>query len=287
MKSILVLTDFSENAQCASALGLALSKKLRTNLLLFNSFSAYPIMASYAGGPWVVDEFIIKQSHSKKQLSLLAENLEDIANQYDDLERTPSISCLCGEGDVGSNVADIIEQKDIELVVMGARADKSDNHILFGRDTSSVIRKATRPVLAIPSKFDFEGLNKVVFATDFNKDDITAIKYLIKLGKLFNYQLDIIHVNELGKGKSINSDQVILFKERVTKLKYPGISYHEVWGKDIVERLNGLCNETGAGLLAITHHQDPFLIRILQKSTSKKALADQKIPLMIFPSSFK
>jgi len=234
-----------------------------------------------------VDEFIVKQNHSKEHLSLLAEDLQDLTAQYGPDERKPSINCLCGEGDVGSNVADIIDQKDIELIIMGGRSSKSDNPILFGRDTSSVIQKATRPILVTSSKLNLDALNKVIFATDFNEEDITAIKYLIKLGKLLGYQLDIVHVNEFGKDKLLNSGKEVSFKHQVAKLKYPGISYHTVRGKDIVERLNGLCDETGAGVLAMSHRQDSFLMRIFQKSTAKKALSDQKIPLLIFPSNTK
>jgi hypothetical protein len=37
MKTILVLTDFSENAACAAEAGLMLSGKLHTDFLLYNA----------------------------------------------------------------------------------------------------------------------------------------------------------------------------------------------------------------------------------------------------------
>lgn len=282
MKKILVLTDFSDNAAKASEIAVEFGKKLNANILLFNSYSKLPTIASYAGGSWAVDEVMHKQGHSKNHLSLVAENLQNIPVKNGIEPEMPTITYLSEEGDLGSNVAEISKLNNIELIMMGARDKTSHENILFGSDTKSVLRKAKRPVLFIPAKFDLEKLNKVVFATDFEADDMVAIKYLLKLGGLFNFKLEIVHVS--GLKKEAPDEDELTFMNQFKKIRYENISYQNIKGADIVNRLNRFIAETDAGMLAMVHHQESFLMDILRESITRKALLNQKIPMMIFPS---
>lgn len=61
MKTILMLTDFSENANHAAKTAAKLTKSLRSDILLYNTYYDHPILPTYAGGPWVVEEFVFRK----------------------------------------------------------------------------------------------------------------------------------------------------------------------------------------------------------------------------------
>lgn len=167
---------------------------------------------------------------------------------------------------------------------MGARSLHPDDP-LTGSDTSAVIRNATRPVLVMPQKADLRQIRKVIFATDFDESDLMAIHYLMNLGKLLNYQLDIIHVSKPGKHKIAAKE--LDFQEQLNQLHYQGLNYRKVNGKDLVTRLNELASEDGPAILALLHHQVPFFFRLFTPSKTKTALARQLTPLLIFPSNMQ
>ena len=77
------------------------------------------------------------------------------------------------------------------------------------------------------------------------------------------------------------------FLGKVSKLNYPAITYNAVRGKDVVSRLNNLCDETGASTLALVHHQHSFFMRLITESTTKDALLNQSIPLLVIPSKME
>lgn len=286
MKTILVLTDFSKNAACAAEAGLMLSAKLHTDILLFNTYIDYATMPSYAGGVWIVDEFSDRKKHSKLGLGMLMEGMELLSDKLGPDDRRPAIHCQADDCDLGLDVADIIQQNDIELVVMGASSCAAPDDFAAGADTDAVINNVTRPVLIIPAPTNLNQVRKVMFATDYSKIDIKAIHYLAKLGKLFSYQLEIIHITGPGKGTSKSANE-LAFHEQIAKLDYQGLTYREAGGKDIINSLNSLITETGAHLLAMSHRQYPFFIRIFKHSIAKKALSRLKVPLLIFPSNMK
>lgn len=287
MKTILVLTDFSENALNAAKAAVMLAGKIHANLILYHNFQTIPAAAYYAGGSYLVDEagWIIEET--KKKLNRQSRVLGYCIDDLDKTNRKPTLHTISAEGDLSKNIMDIVNDNDIEFMVMGARADSVIDHIFFGSETSAIIRHATRPVLVMPAQTMLTQLHKVAFATEFEEMDIEAVHYLIKLGKIFNFELNIIHVNQPWEHKLQHEEKEDAFKKRIAKFGYPSITYNDLRGLDVISRLERHCAATKTQLLALVHHQQSFFMRVLQHSTTKEALADQKIPLFILPSTME
>ena len=287
MNTILILTDFSDNAAHAATSGLFLSGKLNADILLFNTYLKFSETFTYAGGSVLVDDLVRWKAESSEKLDKLAEKLTAAIALVDTQQGKPSIFCRSDEGNLGSNVESIIKQRDIELVVMGARSGSTIEHVFFGSDTGDVIQQSTRPVLVISPEAEIKQLKKVVFATDFEEADMKALNYLVKLGELFHFAIEIIHVVNPAKKDETKGRDEIDFIKKLGQLQYPGITYTEIGGTDVITRLNRLCTEDGPELLALVHHRHSFLMRILHQSTTAKALSNQTIPLLIFPSGME
>ena len=283
MKTTLVPTDFSENSVHAAKAAVMLSSRLHTNILLFNNYVKVSVTPHFAGGPWVVDELMELKKESKENLQNLAGDLEALIAGLAPAQPKPAVRVQHAEGNLGDNIAAIIHEKDIELIVIGARSGSTIDHMLNGSETNLIIDESNCPVIIIPESVDLKELNKVIFATNFDETDMKAINYLVKLSYLFNFQIEVIHINS-SKSSGVKSERQTAFEDRLFKLNYPKITYKQVFGKNVISRLNRLCTETGADILALVHQHRSPIGRILKQSTSKKALSQQKIPLMIFPS---
>lgn len=291
MKNIILLTDLSENSSHASEAGLMLAKKLHADLLLFHSYTGVPVIPyyNYSNGPIPTDEIIKLEDECRINLTKQADHLKVLIEQERPIPFRPQVHHQLGEGNLGNNVEELIAKKNAELVIMGATTESTLEHILSGNFVTTVIEKATCPVLVIPQSANLEKLQKVTFATNFDPADIAAVEYLVKLGRLFNfhYQLEIVHVMPLAGTGADEKEPEMTFIEDVARLGYSRISYKQVRGKDIVDRLNRLCKENSSDLLAMTHHQHSLLGRLFYKSTTNEALGHQYIPLMIFPAKMR
>jgi len=290
MKNILVLTDFTENAAHAAKSAVLFAGALNTNLLLHNTLTALPVSSyysDYAGGPWIADDFTERQDENQEKLSNLAESLEQAIAKLPPELHKPVVRCESREGNLGESVAAIIEEKNVELIVMGASSEGTFEHVVNGSDTRSIIKHATRPVLVIPQNSVMKKLRKVIFATDFDEADMIGLRYLVKLAKLFTFEIEVVHVSIIGKTDFSALEREVSFLKQVNKLKFRDIIFKETRGKDVVGRLSDICNEDKADILALVHYQHSLLGRILISSTTKKALSKQQIPLLIFPSSME
>jgi len=287
MKTILVLTDLSENAVNAAHTGALLATQLQSDLLLFNAYVTAPIIPQYAGGPWALDEIAEREHMCIEKLERQRDLLEAYLSVNDRDQVQPIIHIRAGAGNLTGNIAEITHQRKIEMIVMGSRTGSTIDHLVGGSDTYAIIDKAIRPVLIVPPGNELKRFKKMVFATDFDDDDITALPYLIKLTKQLNCKMEVVHVQTAGDGDLTANSQLRTFLSEIDKHKYPGITYSEIRGKDVANRLNAYCKETNADALALTHHQDSFLMRLIRNSTSKKILSDQHAPLLVIPSNIK
>ncbi len=288
MKSLLILTDFSANANHAAESALMLSEKLQTNIVLFNTYYNRPFIPNYTGGPWATDEFSLRKDESNEKLNELGLCLQEKIAQMANHTYVPEVFYHSSNGPLGKNVINIEDSSHIELVVMGASSNANLNHVFYGSDTLAVIDTSKRPVLVIPENANLDDLAKVTFATDFEDDDMTAIHYVIKLGRLFNFRLEIVHVSLIEDTGGAHPDEMEMeFERKVNRLKYPGITYQYIKGKDVVNRLNKLCRANRSDMLVLMHSQHSLFSNILKKCTADKTQPNHQIPLLIIPARLK
>lgn len=282
MKKILMLTDFSKNANHAAKTAAKIVPQLNADILLYNTYYDHPILPSYAGGPWVVEEFVFRKDESTAQLNQLAIQLKHIIAGIPNDGFKPTTDYKCGEGSLGKNTAAILQENNVGLVVIGSSTDSSIDHFLFGSDTMDVIDHVSCPILIIPPKAEMNNLTKVTLAIGFELTDINAINYLTGLGRQLNFQLEIVHVSLLKKNDDPIKENAIV--SHINAIKRDNITYLEIRGKDIAKRLGRLCKDSGSAMLALVHHQNGFFSGLFDRSTTAAALDNQHIPLMVIPS---
>lgn len=282
MKTILVLTDFSKNAAHAGEMAVWLAEKMHTRLLLWNCSSKIPVAPAYLGGPWLAEK-LTEGEDGKHKLEEQAIGLHDfITTSAGGPEYEPQVLTQYAEGSFDEQLDKLLADKKVELMVMGASSSNAIEHLLTGNKILVTIKHANCPVLIIPHKADLLQLNNMVFATNFEKEDINAIQYLANLGKQLDFNLIIVHVTVNGDKNQEMIDKETGFTDQVAKLKNKRISYKEIKGKEVVSGLDHICKQTNAHVLAMTHHQYSVFENLFH-NTIRKEVDNQKLPLMIFP----
>lgn len=282
MKKILVLTDFSETAQQAAQAAIIIAGKIHANIILLNTFVSQPALSEYGGSSWSVEQ-LLWEDEGKEKLAFLKEELQELVQHLPPGDHHPSIHNRQEVGRVSEEVKKVLQDETVEMVVMGARSGKPWEHLLMGSDTSGVINHSNRPVLIIPAGHAIKNLNKVTLATDFDNTDIKGVHYLTRLGCVFNFSLEIVHVNLWGK-EMMSAEQQADFKTHIAKFNFPNVSYQDVGGKDLIKRLNHLCASNGSDMLALVHNQHSLLNRLFKQNNAQALTKQQKLPVMIIPA---
>lgn len=282
MKKILALTDFSDNAQKAAQAAVTIAGKLHANIILLNTFVSQPALSEYGGSPWSVEQ-LLWADEGKEKLAFLKEDLQESIQQLQAGNYYPSIDDRQEVGSVSEQVKELLQTEKIEMIVIGGRNGTAWEHLLMGSDTNAVINHTDRPVLIVPASQPLKKLKKVTLASDFGEADLNAVHYLTRLGRVFDLVIEIVHVTLYGE-EAMSAIQKANFKKHVAKYNYPAITYQEIIGKDLVNRLNHLCEEGGTDLLALVHDRHSFLNRLFKQNNAETLMKDQALPVLIIPA---
>ena len=167
MRTFIVATDFSPEAENALEYACAAAKDLYARVILFNSYS-FPIHAANARLP--ASHIKELEEHNK---DLLKERAAKLSHKWG-IEVDYEYGLML---EVSDELDNLVAKHQGDLVVMGM-APRSLAQELFGNTTTSVIMKQKYPVLAVPLGATFGGLNKILFACE----DINKIQKEIRNG---------------------------------------------------------------------------------------------------------
>ncbi|OAQ40264.1 hypothetical protein A5893_04740 [Pedobacter psychrophilus] len=280
MKTIILLTDFSLQANNAASYAYQFGQKIKANIHLFNAFGIPEKNAIASQIPWSSD-FVNLEDESSNLLKALSLELKSKYNTNNIDDFNPEISYSNCFGAVADLVSEMVVQKAISLVVMSGPKSGKVSRLFFGSDTHDLLDKVICPVLIIPDGLEFKSVKKITYATDLRSIDTAVVKSISMLATIFISELTIAHVSSYTvKEKELNNE---VFED--VEL-YNNINFKNIKGKSIVQ---SLCDENinqNTDVMVLVHKKYHFPESIFHNSVSKQMANYSQIPLLIYPYTY-
>ena len=274
MRKVLIPTDFSENAWNAIRYALEIFK---------NEISEFYIMHAYQDEIYKDEDKMsrlnlnetIQRVANKSQLALQA-ILKDIQKISPNPKHAYNIissnNLLLDEADK------IVNEKNIDLVVMGTRGYTNDRKLTFGSHTLQVLKYVQCPVLVIPENYRFKEPKQILFPTNFmipNKR--RELKLLCELTASFKGKIDVLYVSNIEKMSMRQEDNKAFIKEELCK---NAINFRTVNSKDVLNVIYQYIDDFSVDLLVMVNTRHSFLENILFKSTIDDLTLNVNIPFL-------
>jgi len=274
IKTILVPTDFSKNANNAFNYAIEIAKKSKAKIILLHaydlSFSSPDIPYQY-----VVEQAAAVETIAKKKLNTLCGKLKS--------SRTVSCEYINREALAVDLILAAIKDRKVDLVVMGTQGASGLKEVFWGSTTGRVIGKATCPVIAVPEKAKFTGFKNITFSSDYHASDIVVLKKLIELSKIFKSKIKVIHVSDVELTNDAGKLLMSKFRDKVVKrLAFKGISYEIIFGSDTEKALEDYLKLKTTNILAVSTRHRSLIERVFGTSITKKLSYHTKTPLLVF-----
>jgi nucleotide-binding universal stress UspA family protein len=145
INSVLVATDFSENAAQAVDTAIAIAKTFGAKMELVHAFQTpVPIVSPY--------EVVVPDGFLEQARDAAAQNLKAVVEKIS--AEGVEVRSHLTEVPAAPAIARIAEENDVDLVVMGTRGNTGLKHVLLGSVAERTIRLAPCSVLTVKPKDD-------------------------------------------------------------------------------------------------------------------------------------
>jgi nucleotide-binding universal stress UspA family protein len=164
-----------------------------------------------------------------------------------------------------------VNQENGDLVVMGTKGSSGINAVIYGSVASSVVRNTIVPVLSIPPDSKFDGIKKMVYATDGGEvKDNSVLEPIRDFQKHFGSDVTVF---------SVEKEEGSLHLESMN-LNLEGAHYASVVDKDVQAAIGNYCENENADLLVLLPKHTGFFDRIFHKSITRKIVEKADMPIL-------
>lgn len=273
MKTILVPTDFSKNADNACKFAIEIAKEYKAKIILMHTFET-PIHYSDAALMTTQMDYAVIYNAALRDLKKYHSKISKDAGGL-------TIELVLQQGLASARIKEIALEKKADLIVMGTTGTGAIERILLGSNTSRVIRKAPCLVLAVPPKAKYTGFKKIVYTTDLQNDNLKHTKTIIPFAKKFNSELLILNINIHLISTNEADDLKKITKTIKEHVKYPKTSGYLCNDINVSNGISYFMKKQKADCLAMyTHHRSMFE-NIFKPSITAEVANHVSVPLLV------
>ncbi len=279
MKTILYATDYSENSIAALKYAYSLSTAIEATLKVIHVFD-YPTMLDWlsfkaeAAFPDIEGDAFKK--HNSKLSSFckehLGEKLDRINVKVEAIENKSVVSGIVKKA----------KEIDAFLILTGMKGGSALREVIMGNTTKHLIEKSPYPVLSIPADASPKLIETILYATDFEEEDIGAIDKLTEIAKPLNAKIKIVHISSLKE--TIGKEEMKAIEEKIQKhIQYPKLEVAILYSEDIFNDMKIYFGNSNADLIAMLERESHGLAsKIFHRDLVKRMESYGRIPLISF-----
>ena len=276
-RKILIPTDFSNNATKALRYAIELYKNDSCDFYLLNVFTpSTNIMEGLMGMEPGTELYETRKLDSENGL---AKSLDAIAvlgyNNPKHHFKTLSVFNNPIEA-----IKNIVEKKDIEMIVMGTKGETYSNTAAFGSTAIYVMEKVRNcPVIVVPLKAKSVMPKEIVFPTSYKTHyKKRELNYLIDVAEKSEATVMILHISketELSKEQKENKQ---LLEEIFEDISY---NSHFLSHNSVETAINVFIESRGSDMLAFINKKHAFFGSILTNPLVKHISFHTRVPMLV------
>ncbi|HET7116780.1 MAG TPA: universal stress protein [Hanamia sp.] len=270
MKNILVPIDFSAASHNAAKYAVSLAGIFKSKVTFLNVVPK----------TLIIDEKTAQTSISMHQ-EMIAGNKDALAKEIKNLSKNhkAKVHGYVNEGSPSNVILEMVNESKPDFIIMGMKGKGKSNSV-FGSTVTAVVRKSSIPVLIIPENANYQSIDTITFATDFNAGtESDRYSLLMRIAKKYNSFIQILNVQK--KETQINEKEFIGKMATHRTFKILKHSFHTIEDTSVIEGINKFIEEKPCEMLVMMAHKHSFFERMLGKVYTKKMSYETRIPLLI------
>lgn len=275
MKKIIVPVDFSKHSEYALKAAAQLAKKYDAQLLVLHMLE-------------MSDTMLTSTDNAQNQKAVfflkLAEQQFETFLQKSYLKGVKVVP-IVKHFKVFSEVNDVANKENADMIVMGSHGASGFKEFFVGSNTERVVRNAEIPVLVVKHDLNNTNFDQVLFATDFDEENLQPYLKASRLFDKLGSELKLLYVN-LPNERFKSSVEI---ENKIAKFlmaahgnldKLNAVAYHADY--TVEEGILNYANKMGADLIAIPTHGRKGVTHFFAGSIGEDIANHSELPVITF-----
>ena len=279
MISILFPTDFSENSMNAIKYALEFFKYEHAEFYFMNVYQKEFYDQEDLVSRDVYDDVMARVKNESEA------KLEELLKTVNEISPNPRYQyhSISAYNTLVEEASRVVNEKNIDLIVMGTKGKSDDRKIVFGSQTFQVLKYVQCPVLAIPVGYNNTQPKRILFPTDYLIPyKRRELKLVCDLAGSYRSVVDVVYVSKSDKLSMRQEDNREFIKDTICKTE---INFYTKKEKNVAEAIKNYIKENNVDMLVMVNTQSSFLENVLFPSTIDKVSLELKIPLLAMQNS--
>jgi nucleotide-binding universal stress UspA family protein len=275
MKTILVPTDFSANAETAMNFAMVIARGQNAEIVLL-----HVIQAPAPGDPVIMNILHEAPGSPAGQAHLRLEALA-AKIRFSGLEK---FSTMVGEGDAVAVINKAAGRINADLIIMGARGTSDRGDFIFGSTASEVIEQSIPPVIAVPEDTKVgKQIRNITYASRLLKSDIPSIATVAEIAAPFGASVTVLHISENEEIIEEESKRLGDMINKITdSVRYEKLGFQMISGEDVVPALQQYVQKSQTDMLVLSTQYRNYFGRLFGRSITRKMMHTIDIPVVAF-----
>ncbi|HCO84478.1 MAG TPA: universal stress protein [Arenibacter sp.] len=271
MKKIIVPVDFSEQSENALKTAASIATKYGSEIFVLHMLElSEALVSSNEQAHYEQAVFLIKLAEKRFETFLEKPYLKGI-----------KVTPIVKHHKVYSEVNEVAEKHQADLIVMGSRGTDGIKEIFVGSNAEKMVRNSNVPVLVIKDYIEGFEVKRFVFACDFEEENLEPFQRAKNLADKFGAELILVNINTPGDNFLSTKDA---FKKINKFLHLAKASLEvEIYSDYSVERgILAFSESRNADLIGLPTHGRKGLSHFLMGSIGEDVTNHSKIPVITF-----
>lgn len=275
MKTIIYATDCSENDASSLKYAYRYSCIMKAELHVLHVYDFPPITFST-----IRSSTTLKKGVHEEKIAFLEKYCKThLKNEF---SQKPITTHVIDSVSVSDSIKRLSKSLNPDLIILGKKDDYSSRGYFSGNIASALLDIIDVPLLIVPNGLIYNTISTIVYATDFEEDDVLSIKKLIGIAEPFSALIEVIHIYKTDEEPA--KELMEEFKNLVTKqISYKEITFRTIASTRIKSGLLSVLDIEKASMLAMLERKhDLNFSNLFHKDLVKDMEETLRIPLLAF-----
>ena len=275
MKNILVPVDFSKPSENALRVAAKLAQRNNAKIHVLH-------VIELAESLFGAEQFNVDDEQIIFFMKLAKKKFSDFLDKdfLNDIETNDLVEV----GSATFGIKEAVKDQDIDLIIMGSNGASGLEEVLIGSNTEKVVRHSNVPVLVVKQDIESLDFKTVLFATDFELENVEAYNKAKTFADSFGAKMKLVYVNLPGNQFYSTSEVTNHMRNFLNEVQVP--LNHEniiIYNDYTIEQgvLNAANNES-AELIAMPTHGRKGLSHFFNGSIGEDVVNHSDLPVITF-----